>query len=138
MSNPISKRKPHNDFSGYVAELRNVYSGGHTIILDCKRAAAEGAALVEDYKLEGGRYQVLCNEHSFIVHCTALPDARGCMKDPTAFCSECRILAGESTREGEGLAFVADPPAARWRDTSQGAARPLKTGRVLPRPAADL
>jgi hypothetical protein len=55
---------------------------------------------------EGGRYQVLCNEHSFINHCTSLPEARACMKDPTSFCSECRILAGESTREQEGLQYV--------------------------------
>jgi hypothetical protein len=38
----MSKRKPHNDFAGYVAELRNKYSDGHTVISDCKRAAKEG------------------------------------------------------------------------------------------------
>jgi hypothetical protein len=96
-----SKRKPHADFAGYVAELRNPYSGGHTIILDCKRAADEGTPLVEDYKLEGGRYQTLCNEHAFINHSTNMQTARECMKDPTTFCSECRILAGEATRESE-------------------------------------
>lgn len=99
----MSKRKPHQDFIGYLAELRNPYSGGHTIILDCKRAVEQGHPLVKDYAKEGGRYQVLCNEHSFIVHCTSLPSARMCMKDSTYFCSECRILSGEATREQEGL-----------------------------------
>src|SRR3990167_10368239 len=86
-----TNRKPHRDFAGYVCELRNPYSGGHTVILDCKNAQ-----IVEDYRDEGGRYQVLCNEHSEIVHCPALPDARGCMKDPTMFCVACRKLAGET------------------------------------------
>jgi len=95
----MSARKPHQDFAGYAAELRNPYSGGHTIILDCRRAAAEGTPLVMDYAEEGGRYQVLCNEHAYIVHCTSMPSARMCMKDPTFFCSECRILAGEAPRE---------------------------------------
>ena len=89
-------RKPHRDFAGYVCELRNPYSGGHTVILDCKKAP-----LVVDYKAEGGRWQVLCNEHSTIVHCTALLDARGCMKDPTAFCEPCRTVADGGGREEE-------------------------------------
>jgi len=43
-------RKPHSDFAGYVAELRNKFSGGHTVISDCKRAASEGTPLVEDMR----------------------------------------------------------------------------------------
>jgi hypothetical protein len=35
------KGKPHSDFAGYVAERRNIYSGGHTVILDCRLAAAQ-------------------------------------------------------------------------------------------------
>ena len=91
-----TKRKPHADFAGYVCERRNPYSGGHTIMLDRKRAAAEGTPPLKDYKAEGGRYQVLCNEHSCVIQCIALADARGCMKDPTSFCLECRALAGEA------------------------------------------
>lgn len=89
-----SKRKPHNDFAGYRCERRNPISGGHTIILDCKLAAEQGAPLVEDYVEEGGRYQVLCNVHSTIVHCTNMPTARECMKDTLNFCDDCRNLAG--------------------------------------------
>ena len=88
-------RKPHSDFAGYRTELRNKYSGGHTIVLDCKRAEEQGAPLVEDWKVEGGRYQVLCNAHSTNLHCTSMLKARVALKDPTVFCLECRVLAGE-------------------------------------------
>jgi hypothetical protein len=97
----MSTRKPHQDFAGYVAELRNKYSGGHTVISDCKRAAEQGAAIVENYAEEGGRYQVLCNEHGTLVYCTNLPVARECMKDPTEFCMICRVIAGEGPEDWE-------------------------------------
>jgi hypothetical protein len=90
-------RKPHRDFVGYLCELRNPLSGGHNIILDCKRADLEGFPLVEDWRAEGGRYQVLCNEHATNVFCTNMPAARQCMKDATEFCDECReIQAGKN------------------------------------------
>lgn len=100
MRHPTS-RKPHSDFSGYVAELRNKHSGGHTVISDCKRADEEGAGIVDDYKAEGGRYQVLCNDHGHLVYCTNLPTARKCMKDPTIFCIPCRVIAGEGPENWE-------------------------------------
>jgi hypothetical protein len=99
----MSNRKPHNDFAGYVCELRNKYSGGHTVISDCKLADEQGHGIVDDYKLEGGRYQVLCNDHGFLIYCTSLPTARGCMKDPTMFCMMCRVLAGECSVQDAGL-----------------------------------
>ena len=89
-----TRRKPHRDFAGYLTERRNLHSGGHTIILDCKSAAEEGSPLVEDYVKEGGRYQVLCNEHGFVVHSSDLGAARECMEDPTDFCGVCRDLSG--------------------------------------------
>lgn len=125
----MSTRKPHQDFSGYVAELRNKYSGGHTVISDCKRAAAEGNAIVKDYIDEGGRYQVLCNEHGHLVYCTNLPVARECMKDPTTFCMVCRCIAGEAGPDWEQSAgLVADEIATIFlrRETlriMQGGAR---------------
>lgn len=85
-------RKPHADWAGYRCELRNKYSGGHTVVVDCKLAEQQGAPWVENYKEECGRYMVVCDSHSTTVHCTALPDARGCMKDPTSFCDECRKI----------------------------------------------
>jgi hypothetical protein len=109
----MSVRKPHNDFSGYVAELRNKYSGGHTIISDCKHAAAAGMPLVENYEDEGGRYQVLCNEHGHLVYVTNLPVARDCMKDPTIFCMVCRCIAGEGPANWENE-LSPDDVAAVW------------------------
>ena len=67
------KGKPHSDFAGYVAERRNIYSGGHTVILDCRFAAAQGTPLVEDDRV---RYRVLCNEHSELRDCATPASAR--------------------------------------------------------------
>jgi len=85
-----TNRKPHHNFIGYRAELRNPHSGGHTIILDCKLAVQQGHPLVVDWYAEGGRYQVLCNSHSNIIHCTSMAGARSAMKDPLSFCDTCR------------------------------------------------
>jgi len=95
--------RPHSDYAGYLSEKFNQLSRGYVIILDCKLAEEQGAALVEDYKEEGGRYQVLCDKHSTIVHCTNMPTARACRNDATAFCDICRDLAGEG--DGTALAF---------------------------------
>jgi len=91
-SSTPTPRKPHRNLRGYVAELRNPLTGGHNIILDCKRAEAEGFPLVDDWRAEGGRYQVLCNEHSTLVVCTSMPEARSSMKDATNFCDGCRAI----------------------------------------------
>lgn len=110
-----SARKPHRDFAGYVCELRNKYSGGHTVISDCKRAASEGNPLVRDYAEEGGRYQVLCNEHGHLVYCTNLPVARECMKDATTFCMVCRCIAGEAGPDWEsGAGLTNEEVATVW------------------------
>jgi hypothetical protein len=106
-------RKPHRDFAGYVAELRNQYSGGHTIISDCKLAVEQGVPLVRNYREEGGRYQVLCNEHSRLIYTTNLPSARECMKDPTSFCMLCRCIAGEGPTNWESE-LLEDEVAAVW------------------------
>lgn|SRR3990167_6027012 len=97
----MSARKPHQDFAGYVCELRNKYSGGHTVISDCKRAAERGTPLVENYVEEGGRWQALCNEHGHLVYCSNLAVARECMKDPTSFCMVCRSIEGEAGEDWE-------------------------------------
>ncbi len=114
----VSVRKPHRDFAGYVCELRNKYSGGHTVISDCKRAEEQGNALVENYTEEGGRYQVLCNEHGHLVYCTNLPVARECMKDATSFCMVCRAIAGQAG-EGWENQLTANEVALVW--TRRGA-----------------
>lgn len=111
----MSTRKPHQDFAGYVCELRNKYSGGHTVISDCKRAAEEGSALVENYAEEGGRWQVLCETHGHLVYCTNLPVARECMKDSTSFCMVCRCIAGEAGPDWEQSAgLVSEEIVTVW------------------------
>jgi hypothetical protein len=95
-------RKPHRDLVGYVAERRNLLTKGHNIILDCKRADLEGFPLVDDWRAEGGRYQVICNEHSTIVVCTSLPAARSSMKNSTNFCDDCRALEAQGAVSGSG------------------------------------
>ena len=104
-----TSRKPHRDFAGYVCEMRNKWSGGHTVICDCKRAEEAGCAIVEDYKREGGRYQVSCEKHGMLIYCANLRAARACMKDPTDFCGVCRDLAGE----GDGTEL------ATWREQNK-------------------
>ncbi len=96
-----SVRKPHRDFAGYVCELRNYWSGGHTVISDCKRASDQGMPLVADYEAEGGRYQVLCNDHGHLVYTTNMPVARECMKAPTNFCMVCRAISPDRTEDWE-------------------------------------
>jgi hypothetical protein len=121
-------RKPHQDFAGYVAELRNKYSGGHTVISDCKRAAEEGNAPVWSYEQEGGRYQVLCNEHGHLIYCANLPVARECMKDPTTFCMVCRCIAGEAGPDWQTSAGLLAEEIAIVLRRSQGPTRgKLKT-----------
>lgn len=88
-------RKPHRDFIGYVCELRNEFSSGHNVILDCKQAEEDGHKLVENYEEEGGRYQILCNTHGQYAHCKDMPTARKYMKDATYFCLRCREISGE-------------------------------------------
>jgi hypothetical protein len=117
-----SARKPHRDFAGYVCELRNKYSGGHTVVSDCKRAEEQGAAIVQNYAEEGGRYQVLCNEHGTLVYCTNLPVARECMKDPTEFCMICRVIAGEGPEDWERT-FAPHEVAQVWTRRGQHLAK---------------
>jgi len=88
----VTNRKPHSGFAGYVSERRNRYSGGHTIILDCKLAEEQDLPLVEDYQAEGGRYQVLCNDHGTILHTTIRQVAYAAMLMRLAEYGEVEVL----------------------------------------------
>lgn len=68
--------------------------------------------LVADYEAEGGRYQVICNEHGHIVHSEDLPAAREVMKDATEFCMVCRCIAGEAGDDWEHSAGLVDSEIA--------------------------
>lgn len=85
MTDLISNRKPHNHLAGYICELRNPHSGGHTVIYDAVKASLDP---------EPGRYFASCETHSQLEYASSLPKARVMMKDPTIFCAACREIAG--------------------------------------------
>lgn len=85
-----------SEYAGFVQKAANPNAKNtDVIILDCKKAEKDGVAIVEDWREEGGRYQVLCDAHGYIVYCETKQSAGFVMRDPTYFCDECRILAGE-------------------------------------------
>lgn len=77
-------RKPHRDWAGYVCELRNKFSGGHTVVVTAAEAGLDQ---------NGGKYVVVCDKHSTLVNTTSVPKARAIMRDPTIFCEACRERA---------------------------------------------
>ena len=96
IENPNKKelkvRKPFNHLPGYVSSRVNRLSDGHTVIFDCKKAADLGEPLVEDYVAEGGRYQITCARHGYLVYSSDLSAARVEMEDPADFCMVCRAI----------------------------------------------
>ncbi len=88
----MSNRKPHSNLAGYRAEQRNPLTGDYTIIFDCQLAEEQGAPLVDDWREEGGRYQVVCNAHATLVYVSSMRAARSTMHDTTEFCDQCREL----------------------------------------------
>lgn len=79
----MSKRKPHNEDSGYVAEKIFKQTGSHIVIY----IAAEQGMDVGDNK-----YAVICSLHNTMVGTTSLPKARPAMKHPD-FCESCMAAA---------------------------------------------
>lgn len=71
---------------GFAGEAWNPITSEETIIFDCRK----NPNIVENYKEEGGRYQVVCNAHGSIVHTPSLQDAKLTMMDPLSFCEDCR------------------------------------------------
>lgn len=85
MSEPTA-RKPHRDWAGYVCELRNKYSGGHTVVVRAEEAGLDP---------NGGKYAVICDKHNTLINTTILQKARSIMRDPTIFCEDCRKALAE-------------------------------------------
>lgn len=73
----MSKRKPHNQDAGYIAEKQ--YQGSHIVIY---RADEQGIDVGSD------KYAVVCSAHSTICGASSLPLARLSMKYPE-FCQDC-------------------------------------------------
>ena len=76
----MSERKPHNNLSGYICELRNRRSGlDHVVIYLAKEQGLDTTA---------GKYAVVCEAHKTIYQTTSLPLARSAMKS-VDFCEDC-------------------------------------------------
>jgi len=75
----MSKRKPHNEESGYIAERIFAPSGSHIVIY----IAAEQVIDVGVHK-----YAVMCSKHATIAGADSIPTARKVMK-AADFCEEC-------------------------------------------------
>jgi hypothetical protein len=80
----VSRRKPCNDWCGYIASLRNKLTGDWNVIVNAKEHGIDDA---------DGKYAVVCNAHGTIINVASLPKARPFMKDPQ-FCEACEALAG--------------------------------------------
>lgn len=86
----MSKRKPHNQDAGYVAERRNPYAEGYSVtIYESWKAGID---------VDGARYAVVCQLHGSIIAEPTLKGARLSMKEPGNFCDECRPLATKTRR----------------------------------------
>lgn len=74
----MSKRKPHNENAGYIAERQ--YNGAHIVIYN---ALDQGISLSS-----GQKYAIVCEKHHCVTGATSVPKAREVMKFPD-FCEEC-------------------------------------------------
>lgn len=75
----MSRRKPHNEDAGYVAEKIYMPTGSHVVIyLASEQGIDTGSA----------KYAVVCSQHATIVGASSIPLARRSMKYPD-FCEAC-------------------------------------------------
>ncbi len=79
----MSKRKPHNEDAGYIAERRNPHAAGSVTIYE---------ATPQGIDTGGARYAVVCQAHATIIGETSIRGARLSMKEPAGFCDECRAI----------------------------------------------
>jgi hypothetical protein len=87
-------RKIHNQESGYIAERRNPLLTGAVTLQEKRQLKVTIYRAIEAGIDTGGyKYAVICDAHSQIGGTGSVLRARGMMKDPTLFCTECRQLA---------------------------------------------
>ena len=77
-----SKRKPYNNYAGYIASRRNLLNNGWVVIYE---------AALQGLDIDSGRYAVVCETHNTILQTTSLPKARPLLKYPD-FCESCASL----------------------------------------------
>lgn len=84
-----SKRKPHNEDAGYIAEKIFKPSGSHLVIY-----LATEQGLDAGWSIEGkpNKYAIVCSLHSTLTGTTLLPKAREIMK-AADFCEDCMSAA---------------------------------------------
>ena len=75
----MSKRKPHNNECGYIAEKIFKPSGSHIVIYVATKQAID---VVPD------KYAVVCSLHGTMVGMSSVSKARSFMKHPE-FCERC-------------------------------------------------
>lgn len=75
----MSKRKPHNEDSGYIAEKIFKPTLSHIVIYRAKEQGID---------VGGCKYAVVCSLHSTMCGETSIPRARKLMKYPE-FCEKC-------------------------------------------------
>ena len=76
----MSKRKPHNDDAGYIAERIFQPNNSHIVIYLAEYQGIDTGGL---------KYAVVCSLHGTICGETSIPRARVLMKYPE-FCEQCR------------------------------------------------
>ena len=84
----MSKRKPHNEDAGYIAEKIYTPTGSHIVIYE---AAQQGIDAGLNLKDEPNRYATVCSLHGTVVGSASLPLARASMKFPD-FCNDCMSI----------------------------------------------
>jgi len=80
-------RKRHSLEAGYIAERRNHLIPGLVAVKVTIYVAAE-----QGIDVAGSRYAVVCDAHGTLCGATSMPKARQLMKQPEAFCLQCREL----------------------------------------------
>jgi len=75
----MSKRKPHNQDAGYIAERQ--FKGSHIVIYIADKQSID---------VDGNKYAIVCSEHSTICGTNNQQDARVIMKYPD-FCESCIV-----------------------------------------------
>lgn len=83
-----SKRKPHNEDAGYIAELIFQLSGSHIVIYLAREQGIDVGA---------DKYAVVCSKHATMTGTTSLPKARAIMK-AADFCEECTACPAKPKR----------------------------------------
>ncbi|MBI4397292.1 MAG: hypothetical protein HY548_09365 [Elusimicrobia bacterium] len=88
----MSRRKPYNEYAGYVCSRRNQINGGWVVIYKAEEAGLDPA---------GGPWVAVCETHKTVCNTASLPKARPFLKIPE-FCEECMSQYAGKTEQLKG------------------------------------